>query len=262
MDVSSHQRTQIVTLKEHTSKSFREIASIVGVSLSTVSRIVRLKNETGSIATKRNGRCGRRRKTTARDDAYLLRESVKDPRKTSDALNRDLENKGIRISSSTVRRRLLAAGRRARRPIKKQLLTKKMKWKRYNWALKYKNWTKEDWRCVLFSDESHMFVQGQRSQHVRRSLNEKLRESHIEQTVKHPQKTMFWGCFSYFGVGILHPVEGMMRSKQYIEVLRRLAIPELSKRFSSGTGIFQHDLAPCHNSNAVKFFSGQLCERP
>lgn len=188
MDVTPRKRTKIVTLHEHTFKTYREIAQVVGVSLATVSRVIQLKNQSGSVSPKRKGNCGRKRKTTTRDDVYLLRQSKKDPRKTSDSLCRDLKEKGIQISSSTVRRRLLAVGRKARRPVKKQLLTKKMRTKRYKWANKYKNWTIEQWRKVIFSDESHFFVQGQRSQHVRRSLGEKLRDSHINQCVKHPQK--------------------------------------------------------------------------
>ena len=174
---------------------------------------MKMKKETGSVTPKRKGKCGRKRKTTAKDYAYLIRESVKDPRKTSDAIKTTLGEKGIEISSSTARRRLLEVGRKAYRPVKKQLLTKTMKTKRYKWGLKYKNWTKEDWRRMIFSDETHMFVQGQRSQHVRRSQNEKIRNAHIDQHVKHPQKKMYWGCFSFYGIGSLHPVEGMMRSQ-------------------------------------------------
>lgn len=254
MDVTPRRRMKIVTLHEHTDKTYRDIARIVGVSPATVSRVVKKKKETGCISPKRKGKCGPKRKTTARDDAYLIRESVKDPRKTSDALKRDLGEKGIEISSSTVRRRLLEVGRKARRPVKKQLLTKVMKVKRYKWGLKYKNWTKEDWRKVLFSDESHFYVHGQRSQYVRRSEGEKVRDSHIDHFVKHPQKQMFWGCFSYYGVGALHPVQGMMRSPQYIEVLQRRAVPELKKTFPDGSGVFQQDLAPCHTSKMVKTF--------
>ena len=51
---------------------------------------------------------------------------------------------------------------------------------------------------------------------------------------------MFWGCFSYYGVGSLHPVEGMMRSAQYIDVLQKRIVPELQKRFPDDSGIFQH----------------------
>ena len=73
---------------------------------------------------------------------------------------------------------------------------------------------RQDCRRVIFSDETHLLVQGQRSQHVRRSQNQKIRNAHINQRVKHPQKKMFWGCFSFYGIGSLHPVEGMMRSQQ------------------------------------------------
>ena len=103
----------------------------------------------------------------------------------------------------------------------------------------------------MFSDESHFFVQGQRSQHVRRSLGEKLREGHIDQNIKHPEKKMFWGSFSFHGVGSLRPVEGMMRSAQYIDVIETKAIPEMQKAFPDGSGVFQQDLAPCHTSKIV-----------
>jgi len=68
-----------------------------------------------------------------------------------------------------------------------------MKKKRYIWAKKYATWTAEDWRKVLFSDESHFLVQGQRSCYVRKSDNEKLTTAHINQTVKHLIKTMILG---------------------------------------------------------------------
>lgn len=63
---------------------------------------------------------------------------------------------------------------------------------------------------------------------------------------------MFWGCFSYHGVGPLVPVEGMMKSDQYENIITERMKPELEKRFSSGNGIFQQDLAPCHTSKKMK----------
>ena len=134
---------------------------------------------------------------------------------------KDLAHAGVKISSSTVRKRLLESGRRAMRPLKKQLLTKKMKSKRLAWAKKHKTWTVEEWKKVLFSDESHFYVRGEHSRFVRRSIGESLNSHHVNQTVKHPQKKMFWGCFSYAGVGSLFPVEGMMNSDRYIDVIKK-----------------------------------------
>ena len=97
-------------------------------------------------------------------------------------------------------------------------------------------------------------MQGQRSQFVRRSDGEPIRPGHIEQYAKHPEKKMFWGCFSAFGPGRLYPVTGMMNSDTYIEVLQTHLIPEMLKVFPNGNGILQQDLATCHTSKKVKKF--------
>ena len=65
---------------------------------------------------------------------------------------------------------------------------------------------------------------------------------------------MFWGCFSYYGVGSLKPVEGMMNSEKYLHVLTKKIIPEMARKFPKASGIFQQDLAPCHTSRKVKTF--------
>ena len=65
---------------------------------------------------------------------------------------------------------------------------------------------------------------------------------------------MFWGCFSYYRVGPLKPVEGMMNSEKYLDVLTKKVIPEMARKFPEGSGIFQQDLAPCHTSRKVKNF--------
>ena len=259
MDISPSKRNKILTLYQHCSKTQREIAKLVGVSQASVSRIVRKGSEFGSLSPNRKGRCGRKRKTSPRDEAVLIRESKKNPRKTSDALKKDLKSAEVCISSSTVRRRLIEVGLMARKPAKKQLLTMAVKMKRYNWALKFKDWTCENCRKVLVSDESHFFVQGQQSQHTRRTVGEPVTEGHINQFVKHPEKKMFWGCFSYYGIGPLHLVEGMMISAQYIDVLKSRVVPEMSKLFPDGSGLFQQDLAPCRTSKVVKTF---LQEKP
>ena len=218
----------------------------------TVARIIRQFKETGSLTPKRKGKCGRKRKTTPKDDSYLIRKSKLDPRKTSSDLQKDLASSGVEISASLIRRRLISAGRKARRPQKKQLLTLKMQKKRLKWAKKHTNWTVEDWKKVLFSDESHFLVQGQQSRFVRRSPDEKIRACHINQAVKHPEKKMFWGCFSFEGVGSLFPVTGMMNADKYIGVIQQKVVRDMERAFPSGGGIFQHDLAPCHAAKKVK----------
>ena len=166
-----------------------------------------------------------------------------------------MEAAGVKIDASTVRRWLLECGRKARRPVRKQLLTSSMKTNQLAWTRKYQNW-----RRVLFSDESHFVVQGLNVSHVRRSDGEKLSPKHIKQTVKFTQKKMFWGCFTFTGPKYLVPIDGMMNSDKYIPILERRCIPQLKKlaeELNIENTIFQQDLAPFHASKKVKNFMVQ-----
>lgn len=254
MDVTPRKRAKAVALREHANMSIREIASKLRLSKSTVGRIIKKNEVTGNPGAEKRGRCGRKRKTNAHDDKILLRNNVKDPQKTSQDLQRDLVSAGIQIESSTVRRRLLEVSRIARRPLKKALLTASMKLKRLAWAKKHKEWTKEDWTKVVFSDETHFEVHGIRSVVVRRSVGEPVRVGHIQQAPKHPPKKMFWGIFTANGPGRLVPVEGMMNSVKYQATLKTHLLPALRECFPNGDGIFQQDNAPCHVSKKTQCF--------
>lgn len=76
----------------------------------------------------------------------------------------------------------------------------------------------------------------------------------IDQCVNHSEKNMFWDCFTYYGLGSLNSIEGMIYSSKYIEFLTRKFIPELAKTFPDGDGTFQQAPAPCHTSHSVSNF--------
>ena len=95
---------------------------------------------------------------------------------------------------------------------------------------KYQSWSVTDWRKVLFSNESHFLVQGQHSQHVRRSIKEPISECHIDQSVKYQKKKMLCGSFTYYGVGSLLPIEKMMNSKKYIQVMESMKKMKITVR--------------------------------
>lgn len=58
-------------------------------------------------------------------------------------------------------------------------------------AKRYKSWTADNWKRIIFSKKSNLFVQGYKGIVVRRSNCELLRLEHAQQTVKHPLKQMF-----------------------------------------------------------------------
>ena len=131
-NITPRKRNPILTLSEHCDYTQKAIANIVEVSQKSVSQIIKQQESIGSVTPRRKGKCGRKRKTTPKDDNILFRNSKKDQKRRIFDLQKDLVLAGVCISSSTVRRRLLEAGRKAKKSLKKYLLTKKMK-KRLEW---------------------------------------------------------------------------------------------------------------------------------
>ena len=103
-DITPRKRASIISLWSNTQLSQRDIARRFGVNQSTVSRLLKQVAKTGSGSPQRKGKCGKKRKTSPRDDIFLIRQSKLDPRKTSFDLQRDLAHTGKQISSSTVRK--------------------------------------------------------------------------------------------------------------------------------------------------------------
>jgi transposase len=189
IDITPKKLAKIVAFNEHASMTVRDIASDTGVRNSSVSRILCAYKNSGSLSPKRTRKV--RKKT--RNHQLLLRDSRLHPTMTSKDLQRDLLTSRIDIDALTVRHRLLAVGRKARKQIKKQLMTRAMKQKRLAWASEYRSRTTDDWKKVAFSDESHKFVQGYRASVVRRGRDKLVRAEHFQQTVKHLPK-----CFGFF----------------------------------------------------------------
>ena len=78
------------------------------------------------------------------------------------------------------------------------------------------------------------------------------------QTVKHSQKKMFWGFFSFSGAGALTPIEEMMNSACYTNLIRRTVTV---KGFPESRGVLQQDLDPCLTSKQVKNVFNQAAIR-
>lgn len=97
--------------------------------------------------------------TTSRQDRKLIRESVKNRKKTASELAAALtEETGTLISTQTARRRLTEAGLKGYKARKKPWLSVENKKKRLDWALRHQHFTVEDWSNVLWSDESNFEV--------------------------------------------------------------------------------------------------------
>ena len=89
MDISIENRTKILTLRQFTNMSTREIARECAVNQSSVVRILAKHKNEGILTPSRKGNCGRKFKITTRERRYLIMKSKQNPRKSGGELKAD-----------------------------------------------------------------------------------------------------------------------------------------------------------------------------
>jgi hypothetical protein len=80
-----------------------------------------------------------------------------------------------------------------------------MKKERLEWCQAHVHWTLEDWKNVIWSDETSIILLHRRgSYRIWRSKDEAFLRSVIRERWKGASEFMFWGCFSYDQKGPCH----------------------------------------------------------
>lgn len=245
--ISVEKRAQIIILQK-TGKNYREIAKILKISVGSVHKAIKRYRETGKNTNRKGS--GRPRKTNQRTDNKIYAISKADRFKSASQIRAEINNDlDSPISRQTVARRLLDKGMIGRVAVRKPLLRPVNKKKRLKFAQEHVDWTIDQWKSVLWTDESKFELFGShRRQYVRRKVNERFKPQCILPTVKHGGgSVMVWGCFSHAGVGQLVKIEGIMKKEQYHNILQRHAIPSGINLIGRGF-IFQQDNDPKHTS--------------
>ena len=124
-----------------------------------------------------------------------------------------------------------------------------------NFALKYKEWTVEDWKRVIWSDETKINrIASDGRQWVWKKTGEGLIEREVQGTVKFEGgNIMVWGCLGWEGVGRLAEVEGKMNAEQYVDILKDNLLSSMEESgISLEDVIFQQDNDPKHTSKRAK----------
>lgn len=197
--------------------SCRQITQLINISHSTVNRIAKR-----SKLTLKKSKGGRPSKLSNRDKAYcvhqITRGSCENAKEVRDNVHEDL---GMVISVSTVRRVLHEAGLYSFVQPKKPSLSLKNVKLRLQWAKVHVNWTMDDWKRVIWSDETKIERFGSSGkQYGWKKPGERLKPKHVKQTVKNSPGLMVWSCIVYgHGVGWLTKIEGNMDSTLYIQIL-------------------------------------------
>jgi len=247
---SAHAQIKILHEEGYTT---REIASRLKLAQKTVCRSIINFRDTGKYGF--NKPTGRPKVTTQRMDNSIVLAAKKSPRKSSKAIQAGLAQDGKVPSQRTIRRRLAFANLKSYKPAKKPALSPKNIADRLAFCRKYQGWTGEQWRQVIFSDESQISQFYAFCRHVRRPPNQRNNPRYIVPTVRNAPKVMVWGAICAGGVsGLwLMPDGQTINGSVYLEVLKSKLPQFMTIR---GCTHFQHDGAPCHQTKAAKKWLG------
>lgn len=245
--ISIEKRAALITLHQE-GYSVRKIGEKLNLPKSTVSCTICKYRESGSLNDK--NRQGPSRITTNADDRLITIISKRNRMLTAPQITATF-NRGRDkpVSVSTIKRRLQENGLHGRVAVRKPLLRKVNRQKRLQWAKNHQHWTREEWKQVLWTDESKFEVFGnKRRVYVRRSKEEKMLTQCIVPTVKHGGgSVLVWGCFSLAGIGDLCKIDGIMRKEDYKKILRFNAIPS-GVRLIGNNFVLMQDNDPKHTS--------------
>ena len=135
----------------------KAICDLFVVDRSTVSRLCKRQKLEGNV--QRHSKSGRPPKTTIREDRSLIGMFPKDPNRTSTDNVKLLQSRfGLEVTPQTTRNRLKSVRLFARRPARKPLMVLRHRRLRLAFAKTYKHWTIDDWKKVLWSDETKINI--------------------------------------------------------------------------------------------------------
>jgi len=235
--------------------SHAEIGAQLDIPRTTITSFVNRTRERESIENL--PRPGRPRKLSDADVRYLVRNAESEARVPFKELQ-NLTN--IDASIQTMRRRLREEGIRKWRAVKRPLLTQKHANERLVWAKAHRHWTVDDWKRVIWSDESAIQKdtnatgvwvfrrQNKREKYAPQNIQTKARDGSLSQ--------MIWACFMGDKLGPIVFISGSVNQDVYMEMLRTEFDPYLEALATDTqtTYEFQQDNAHPHTARrTVKF---------
>jgi hypothetical protein len=193
----------------------RYISDWTGIPTETVKAIYNRAIERGFDPSKRPftlidayvadaSRSGRPKKQTSELETTVLAKVRRD-RYGREKTCADIASELLDISATTVWRVLRNAGLKKTKPTRKPGLTDRMRAERLNWCLEHQHWTLEDFKNVIWTDETSVILLHRRgSYRIWRTKDEAFLRSCIRERWKGSSEFMFWGSFSYDKKGPYH----------------------------------------------------------
>ena len=178
--------------------------------------------------------------------------AVEVPKTLSNIINQPL-------SAKTVARQLKKTGMKAVVKKKRPLLTKRHRKERLDWALAHKDWTVEDWKRIIWSDETKINRLGSYGkQWAWKKAGEGLSNRLVEGALKSGGgSVMMWACMTWDGILYACKIDGRMYGDLYVSILEddlQGMIEYYGK--TANDMIFQQDNDPKHKCHkATNWFN-------
>lgn len=206
-------RALIITLKSpYGGKTSVEIAEKTGISVRQINRTYARAIERGFDPNRlplvikdawlqdapRSGRPTKQTESTKQQVIDKVRRDRYGREKSCADIAGELSQQGINCSAITVWRILKSLGMKKTKPTRKPGLTDDMQAQRLKWCLDHRHWGPEEWKNVIWSDETSVVLLHRRGGYrVWRTSGERFVRSCIRERWKGASEFMFWGCFSY-----------------------------------------------------------------
>jgi len=162
---------------------------------------------------------------------------------------------GKPVSQWRARRALRRIGYASEVKKKKPALSDKNIKARLKFAGAHKNWKLDDWKRVKWFDESKFNrYQSDGKQYCWKKPEESLQKRHVQETVKHGGgNVMVWSCFTWWSVGPIKKIDGIMKKEDYLDILQTHLCDFVDKcAYKESDILFQQDGDPKHTSKVVK----------
>ncbi|CAB5384973.1 unnamed protein product [Rhizophagus irregularis] len=193
----NEERIRICTLLEESIYSPSDLARKYKVSVSTITRLYEKFQKTKSV--KDLPKTGRPHLLTQRTERRAARYIISGECSTAVQVQKKLQvDHKIEVSAETVRRAFKKNDLKSMVKVKKPLLLPHHKKARYEFAKKYKHWSIDDWKKVVWSDESKFNVFGSDGrEYCWKKKGKPLKDQHVKGTIKFGGGGVFvWRCFT------------------------------------------------------------------
>ena len=232
-------------------QTVRSVSRSTGVSKSTVSRV--RMSLSGLTKWNKAGRPSAIGPVTMR---FLQRAVRMGALASAVSVQRWLRDRGYLFSYSGTVVLMKRANLYSRLKQKKVFLKVKHLSQRYKWAKEHQNWSVDDWKRVIFSDETKINLWGSDgSVYTWLQHGHKARPHNYNLSIKHGGGSLlFWGCMTSLGVGYgSRIVQRTMDTECYKEILATSFLDTLNfYGLKKSEVLFQHDNDPKHTSKGTK----------